>query len=119
MGRQDAGDRPKTAEFQRLKGNAQRIQSLYDRLLATMQTLDVNKEISPESVNIMEKASASSPQRPDVKKKLTFGALVGLGCSLLLLIVIDRLDDRLNSSSEVADLFDETVLGQIPRETSV
>jgi uncharacterized protein involved in exopolysaccharide biosynthesis len=40
----------KTAEFQRLKGNSQRIQALYDRLLATMQTLDVNKEISPESV---------------------------------------------------------------------
>jgi capsular exopolysaccharide synthesis family protein len=109
----------KTAEFQRLKGNSQRIQALYDRLLATMQTLDVNKEISPESVNIMEKASTSYPQRPDLQKKLSFGAMVGLACSLLALIVIDRLDDRLNSSSEVADLFDETVLGQIPRETSL
>ena len=47
----------KTAEYQRLKGNSQRIQALYDRLLATMQTLDVNKEISPESVTIMETAS--------------------------------------------------------------
>jgi len=37
----------KTAEYQRLKSNTQRIQALYDRLLATMQTLDVNKEISP------------------------------------------------------------------------
>jgi polysaccharide biosynthesis transport protein len=109
----------KTAEFQRLKGNAQRIQALYDRLLATMQTLDVNKEISPESVNIMEKASAPSPQRPDLQKKMTFGAMVGLACSLLLLVVIDRLDDRLNSSSEVTDLFDETVLGQIPRESAL
>src|ERR1035438_3531609 len=47
------GIQAKSAEYQRLKGNSQRIQALYDRLLATMQTLDVNKEISPESVTIM------------------------------------------------------------------
>ena len=51
------GIQAKAAEYQRLKGNSQRIQALYDRLLATMQTLDVNKEISPESVTIMEPAS--------------------------------------------------------------
>src|SRR5438876_5493912 len=54
----------KTAEYQRLKANTQRIQALYDRLLATMQTLDVNKEISPESVIIMEKASPAFADRP-------------------------------------------------------
>jgi capsular exopolysaccharide synthesis family protein len=109
----------KTAEFQQLKANSQRIQALYDRLLATMQTLDVNKEISPESVNVMEKASVASPERPNLQKKLLIGALVGLSCSLLLLVVLDRLDDRINSLSEVTDLFDETTLGQIPRESSL
>ena len=44
----------KTAEYQKIKAGQSRVQALYDRLLATMQTLDVNKEISPESVNIME-----------------------------------------------------------------
>jgi capsular exopolysaccharide synthesis family protein len=109
----------KTAQFQQLKANSQRIQALYDRLLATMQTLDVNKEISPESVNIMEKASAASPEKADLGKMLLIGALAGLGCSLFLLVVLDRLDDRINSLSEVTDLFDETILGQIPRETSL
>jgi polysaccharide biosynthesis transport protein len=109
----------KTAEFQQLKSNAQRIQALYDRLLATMQTLDLNKEISPESVNIMEKASMPSPERPDLHKKLMSGALIGFACSLVLLVIIDRFDDRLNSFSEVTDLFDESVIGQIPREPSL
>jgi uncharacterized protein involved in exopolysaccharide biosynthesis len=54
----------KMAEYQRLKANSQRIQALYDRLLATMQNLDVNKEISPESVIIMEKASPAAQDRP-------------------------------------------------------
>ncbi len=109
----------KTAEFQQLKANSQRIQALYDRLLATMQTLDVNKEISPESVNIMEKASTALPERPNLGRTLVIGGLAGLGCSLLLLVVLDRLDDRLNSFSEVSDLFEETILGQIPRETKL
>ena len=58
----------KTAEYQRLKGNSQRIQALYDRLLATMQTLDVNKEISPESVTIMEPASQRRRDQSDLSQ---------------------------------------------------
>src|SRR4029077_10028068 len=96
--------------------NSQRIQALYDRLLATMQTLDVNKEISPESVIIMEKASPAYQDRPALSKKLLIGALVGAGIAVLLLLFLDRLDDRMNSFTELQDLFDETVLGQIPRE---
>src|SRR5207249_3164612 len=106
----------KTAEYQRLKSNSQRIQALYDRLLATMQTLDVNKEVSPESVTIMEKASQAYPDRPKLSKKMLVGCLLGLGASILLLLFIDRLDDRLNSFTELQDLFDEPVLGQIPSE---
>jgi capsular exopolysaccharide synthesis family protein len=106
----------KTAEYQRLKGNAQRIQALYDRLLATMETLDVNKEISPESVTIYEKATPALPDRPDLPRKLAIGGVAGLLVGVLLLWFLDRLDDRLNSFTELQELFDEDVLGQIPRE---
>ncbi len=108
----------KSAEYQRLKANSTRIQALYDRLLATMQTLDVNKEISPESVTIMEPASAASADKPKLSKKLLMGALVGAGAALLLLLLLDRLDDRMNSFTELQELFDETVLGQIPKVES-
>ncbi len=106
----------KTAEFQRIKSNSQRIQALYERLLATMQTLGVNKEITPETVTIMEKASQAIPNRPKLSKALLIGALLGLGFSLVILMLLDRLDDRLNSITELSELFDETVLGQIPWE---
>jgi capsular exopolysaccharide synthesis family protein len=106
----------KTAEFQRLKANAQRIQVLYDRLLATMQTLDVNKEISPESVTIMEPASPAMPNRPELSKQLITGGVVGFVIGILILALIDRLDDRMSSFTELQELFDEDVLAQIPRE---
>ena len=105
----------KSADYQRLKANSGRIQALYDRLLATMQTLDVNKEISPESVTIMEPASPASADKPKLSKKLFTGALVGAGVAVLLLLLLDRLDDRMNSFTELQELFDETVLGQIPK----
>src|SRR5438876_7011764 len=108
----------KTAEYQRLKSKSQRIQALYDRLLATMQSLDVNKEISPESVTIMEKASPAYADKPKLSKKLLTGSLIGLGLSLLLLMLADRLDDRMSSFTELSELFDESLVGQIPKEES-
>ena len=106
----------KTAEYQRLRANGQRIQAPYNRLLATMQTLDVNKEISPESVIIMEQATPAFPDRSALSKRLLLGGLAGIGCAIMLLLFLDRLDDRVNSFTELQELFDESVLGQIPRE---
>lgn len=106
----------KTAEHARLKANSQRIQALYDRLLGMMQTLDVNKEISPESVTIMEKASPAMPQKASLWIQLLIGAIAGLVLSMGLLLVLDRLDDRMSSFTELRDLFEEEVLAQIPRE---
>jgi polysaccharide biosynthesis transport protein len=106
----------KTAEYQRLKSNSQRIQALYDKLLATMQTLDVNKEVSPESVTIMEKASNALPDRPRLSHQMATGAIVGFALGLALLFILDRMDDRITTSTELQDLFDEPILGQIPRE---
>jgi polysaccharide biosynthesis transport protein len=108
----------KTAEYQRLKENAARTRALYDRLLSTMQTLDVNKEISQESVTIMEKASPAFPDRPKLSKQLMTGALVGLALSMGLMMLLDRLDDRMSSLGDLQEFFDEEVLGQIPRERS-
>jgi len=106
----------KSAEYERMKANSQRIQALYDHMLATMQTLDVNKDISPESVTILEKASKAKPDRP---RHLRNMLAAGFGCMILsigLLLLIDHLDDRVNSLTELQELFDENVMVQIPRE---
>ena len=109
----------KTAEYQRLKANSMRVQALYDRLLATMQTLDVNKEISPESVMIMEKACPALPVKTSIGKLLGAGGATGLALAIALLAFINRMDDRLVSSTELQDIFDEELLAQVPREASL
>jgi len=83
-----------------------------------MQTLDVNKEISQESVTIMEPASHAGRDQSQLSKRLGTGAMVGIGLAVALLLFIDRLDDRMVSFNELKESFDEEVLGQIPREKS-
>ena len=50
------------------------------------------------------------------RKGLTVAGVVGLVLGVVMLLLLDRLDDRLNSFTELEELFDEEVLGQIPRE---
>jgi len=104
------------AEYQKIRSNNQRIQGLYDRLLSTMQAVGVNKDISPESVTIMQPASPGYADIGNVPKSLLIAGLLGLAAGCGLLILLDRLDDRLNSFTELEDLFDEPMLAQIPKD---
>lgn len=106
----------KATKYERLKAKAERVQSLYDQLLAELQTLDVNKEISPESVTIYEAACDAFPDQTNFKKGMISAAMLGVGLVLIIVLLLDRLDDRMNSFSELEEMFDEDVLGQIPRE---
>jgi succinoglycan biosynthesis transport protein ExoP len=114
-GRENLDISRKADEYQRLQAKAQRVQNLYDSLLATLQTLDVNKEISPESVTIYENASDATPATAAPTKDLLMAGFLGLALGLGVLLLLDRLDDRMNSFTELQEVFDEDVLGQIPR----
>ncbi|MGD0744373.1 MAG: polysaccharide biosynthesis tyrosine autokinase [Verrucomicrobiota bacterium] len=105
----------KSAQYQRLKAKADRIQSLYNSLLATMETLDVNKDISPETVTMYQEATVAIPE--DVLAKgLTIAGALGLVLGVVVLMFLERVDDRMSSFTELQELFDEDVLVQIPRE---
>jgi capsular exopolysaccharide synthesis family protein len=81
-----------------------------------MQTLDVNKEISPESVTVMQDATEAKPAQASLLVGMAIAAFLGLVASFGLLMLLDRLDDRMNSFTELEELFDEPVIGQVPRE---
>lgn len=104
------------AEYQKIKSNNQRVQVLYDRMLATMQTVDVNKGISPESVTVMQPASEAYPSVSSMAKSLGVAGVLGLLIGAGILFLLDRLDDRMNSFTELEEHFDEPLLGQIPKD---
>jgi capsular exopolysaccharide synthesis family protein len=106
----------KSAQYQRLKARSDRSQSLYDSLLATLETLDINKDISPETVTIYQPACEAFPDKTLLSKGLAIAGALGLVLGVVVLMLLERVDDRMNSFTELQELFDEDVLGQIPRE---
>ncbi len=103
-------------KYLELKSNLERIQGLYNHLEMALKQMDIGRDITPDPVSILEPASPAAPDRSTLAKQLLTGGLAGLVLAIALLMVLDRMDDRMTSFSELQELFDEEVLGQIPRE---
>ena len=106
------------AHYDRLRADKKRTQDQYDRLLGAMQTLGVDKDINAESVTVLEKASPGRPARGNTAKALIIAGIIGLLGGIVLLLLVDRFDDRPASFTDLQDSFDEPVLGQIPHQLS-
>jgi polysaccharide biosynthesis transport protein len=104
----------KMADYDAIKERIQRLQTMYDGFLISERTVDVEKQINPESVTILQPATAAVLVDRDMFKQLLLAGLLGLALGGIVLVVLRRLDDRPHSLTEIQDLFDETVLGQIP-----
>jgi polysaccharide biosynthesis transport protein len=105
------------AQFNRVKGKVDRLKTLYDRLTNNLKEVNVSQSVDGgDQISIMEMASPPISVRPGLLKSL----LIGLGCGALagigILLLLDRIDDRMASFGEFQHQFSENVLGQIPKE---
>ena len=94
-----------------------RLKTLYDRLTSNLKDVGVSQVVDGgDQVSIMEMATEPMSVRPGLLKSL----LIGLGCGAIaglgILILLDRIDDRMASFGEFQHQFTENVLGQIPKE---
>src|SRR5438477_6321844 len=105
------------AQFNRIKGKVDRLKTLYDRLTNNLKEIDVSQVTgSEDQVSIMEMATAPISVRPGLIKSLLIGFGIGALAGLAILILLDRIDDRMASFSEFQHHFSENILGQIPKE---
>ncbi|HLW36310.1 MAG TPA: polysaccharide biosynthesis tyrosine autokinase [Chthoniobacterales bacterium] len=105
------------AQFNRIKGKVDRLKTLYDRLTGNLKDIDVSQVVGGEDqVSIMEMASVPISVRPGLVKSLLIGFGIGALAGLAILLLLDRIDDRMASFSEFQHHFSENVLGQIPKE---
>ena len=105
------------AEFNRIKGKADRLKTLYDRLTASLKDVNVSQSVDAnDQIAIMEAATPPVSVRPGLIKSLLIGLGCGLGAGIVILLLLDRIDDRMASFSEFQSQFTENVLGQIPKE---
>ncbi len=109
------GINSKLADYEQLERRRDMTKNAYERLLITIQTLDVNKTLNQETVSPLQPASLAEPDTASIPKRLALAGVVGFALGVGLLKLLDRIDDRMNSHTELMHHFDETVLGQIPR----
>ncbi|HEY8966647.1 MAG TPA: polysaccharide biosynthesis tyrosine autokinase, partial [Candidatus Methylacidiphilales bacterium] len=109
----------KLAEFERLKNKRTMDQGLYERLLQSIQTVDLSRRFDEQRFTLMEPPSPSSSVKEKFQIRLLAAGLGGLVVGMLILFVIDRFDDRINSTTELRDYFSERILGQMPFEISL
>ena len=64
----------------------------------------------------MENATTPVSVRPGLIRSLLIGLGFGAFAGLVILILLDRIDDRMASFTEFQHYFTENILGQIPKE---
>lgn len=105
------------AQFNRIKGKADRLKTLYERLTSNLKDVNVSQSVdSGDQISIMEMATGPISVRPGLLKSLLIGLGIGALAGIGILLLLDRIDDRMASFGEFQHQFSENVLGQIPKE---
>ncbi len=103
------------AEYERLRADVQHLEQQWTQYSTFSQSMETVGTVGTEMVSIMERASPAVEMRPPFVRALLIGIFAGLLAGCVILFIIDRLDDRMNSQSEFEGRFSERVIGQIPQ----
>jgi succinoglycan biosynthesis transport protein ExoP len=103
----------KIADYDRIRQDLQRMQAGYDKLLGLIQTVDVNKKMEQENVEILEHASRAVSTHRTLKNMAIalFGSVL---LSVGLLYVLGLFHDDFASLMELEGQLYTQVIGQIP-----
>jgi len=108
---QDAGGI--NSKYQQLKDALNRSSASYDKVLGSINAIDLSKN-TPGEISIIKAASRPKLVDPGVAYHLLSGLLFGLMLGIVILAIMDKADDRVASSTEVMEHFTESIMGQIP-----
>jgi len=102
-------------QFERLQSKVDRQKGLYEKLLSSVQSVDISANVQQDVVSIMEYASAPGVRITPIARDIGLGAAAGLAVGLFVLFLLGLLDDRIVSIVELQAAFDEEVVGVLPR----
>ncbi len=103
---------------QSLKSDYERTNQDYQDWKKTMERLDSTNTLTQDMVAIMERPTVAVEDEPELALPLVVALFIGMAAGSVILLLFDRLDDRMNSFSEFQALFpNESILGQIPEQS--
>lgn len=104
----------KASEYNALKANAKRTTELYDILVKRLQEIDVGTGIEQETIAISEPACDGFLIGPKRTRILVMSVLMGFAAAAGIVLLLEKLDDRVRNVEELQSLVPDTVLGQVP-----
>jgi capsular exopolysaccharide synthesis family protein len=102
------------AEYDKLRANVTRLQGICDRLYETVQKVDLDRGFSQETLTQLEDASMGMPTPKPWQKRVLVGAFLGILAGAALVYLVERMDDRVVPSTNLAHEFDINILGRVP-----
>jgi succinoglycan biosynthesis transport protein ExoP len=108
-------DNAKIAEADQIKLNVGRIEGVYDRYLALLKSVDINRNITQEGFSILEPPSPAFHSRKQIQLRAAEMVAGGLSFGFGLIIFIAWRDDRFASLADVNETFGALIVGQVPQ----
>lgn len=106
----------RAAEYQRLKGEQERLRTLSDNLDNRIKEVSVAQSAGALNINVFEPALASdNPTKPAKSKLMGVAMLAGLVLGAALGVLREWVDPRVRSAAEVKANLGLSVVGAIPR----
>lgn len=100
--------------YQSLTSEVEANRRFYDEFANRLKELSHYSEVSLNNVRMVDRAAGASRIRPDHRRNVALGALFGLALAVGLVLVIERLADRIRSPNEAARALGVPVLSVIP-----
>ena len=104
----------KDAEYQTRQSDVARTQSQLEKAIGNAGSLSTGAKMNPDPLVRFQTASPATEVPRGIAKHLITGLLAGLVFGIGILVILDRSDDRLASSTELIQQFSEPILAQIP-----
>ncbi|MEM6312890.1 MAG: polysaccharide biosynthesis tyrosine autokinase [Planctomycetota bacterium] len=102
------------AEYQRLLARERRLNAQQDLMLARLQEIDVNTEVSGMNVTPLDFAKTGSQIAPKATQVLGMGLVLGAMLGMGLAFLLEWADPRIRDAEEIQALLDVSVLGAVP-----
>lgn len=109
----------KIAEDTRLEKAYEAAKLAHEKMFEKVEQFTSSFNTQSDYVAIQERATPAAQDVEDWVIPIVMGLVAGIGAGVVILLLFDRLDDRMNSFSEFQSLFPgEAVLGQVPEQRS-
>jgi polysaccharide biosynthesis transport protein len=107
----------KLAQYKQLEEDAKAAKLSWEKMFEKVEQFTITANTSADYVGIQEPATVAAENVEDWVMPIVVGLVAGIGAGIIILLLFDRLDDRMNSFSEFQSLFPgEAVLGQVPEQ---